>query len=93
MATSVFIYLHLHFAFLTDCNECWTPTILVSLINISTIFVVANVWGVCRMIVPKHLRAIAIGITNGVQSIGLSIAPLAIGIILDSNLDKKKGYI
>ena len=41
---------------------------------------------------PKNLRAIGIGIANGIQNVGYFFSGIMIGTILDMSTDTTQGY-
>ncbi len=45
-----------------------------------------------RLVMPKNLRAIGVGIANGIQNIGYFFSGLLIGTILDWSTVKSEGY-
>lgn len=66
---------------------------LIILLNLANCFISSNVWAGVRLVCPDHLRGIAIGITNGVQNLGIFCSPLAIGAIMDGISDKALGFV
>lgn len=77
---------------LKSCRECGEVIYVMFLYQIAYSFFVSNIWAALRLITPKHLRGVGVGITNSLQNVGYFISSMLIGLILDNSTDKKSGY-
>eukprot|EP00347_Sterkiella_histriomuscorum_P013366 403364988 len=78
---------------LNSCRECIDIVYVIFVFQIAYSFFISNIWAALRLITPKHLRGVGVGITNSLQNIGYFFSSMLIGLILDLSEDKKEGYI
>ncbi|CDW89264.1 major facilitator superfamily protein [Stylonychia lemnae] len=91
-ATFLLIIVQTTMGTLRNCEACVEIIYAIFVYQIAYSFFVSNIWASLKLITPKHLRGIAVGITNALQNVGYFFSSLLIGLILDGNQDKQLGY-